>query len=250
MAMKTAISFLQGLQGKSGTIKAPKATEALEDEIYSLRRKNHESRHFIPRKALLELLQPAKIRAALVGHVPPHQLDEILGAVYPHGRLLFAILVRTRQIGVLPRFIERDQLQLQYGQLDQKLPLEERNLSSIIGQRPAQRFCEEQWEVIPPVFSPFSIQRFLAEPTTLPFLRQQVLGQGSFGQVYEVEIDPDHQLFQDAARKVRAIQVRIHVQNDDGRSSHTAVADYREVCSRLSEKTSLAKGPLVIGRPN
>ncbi|KAH6687213.1 kinase-like domain-containing protein [Plectosphaerella plurivora] len=86
--------------------------------------------------------------------------------------------------------------------LDHKLPFDVTVLSGIIGHEHAVPFWEKQWEFLPPVFSPFSIQRYLADTVKLPYLDQRPLMAGSFGEVFEVEIDPAHQRLRVTFKKV------------------------------------------------
>ena len=106
----------------------------------------------------------------------------------------FAILVYMQRPELIYEFIKHDNYQS--SQLDHKLPLDMERLKMILleGKR-AEEFFEEQWRFAIPVFSDSVLPRILPGKTILPFLEQQTLGSGSFGEVYTVIVPPSHQRF-------------------------------------------------------
>jgi hypothetical protein len=59
----------------------------------------------------------------------------------------------------------------------------------------ADLFYEKQWEFTAPIFAPFVLRRSLEYETILPFIKEEKLGSGGFGDVYLLDIDPGHQVF-------------------------------------------------------
>lgn len=172
----------------------------LQKAIQQLRRKNYQSRYFVPRKALLNLLQREVVMAALKDKIPPRYLGDVTDSVYRNGLLTFAILGVINGLEYITKLIEQDQLQR--GQLDYKLPYDEGYLQGIIGDFHSEQFVERQWEFIAPVFSPFVVQRHLADDMILPFMKEKRIGRGSFGLVYHVTIDADHQEWDNPSTEV------------------------------------------------
>lgn len=174
--------------------------DQLQRAIQQLRRKNYQSRYFVPRKALLNLLQRQTVEAVLKDKIPPRYLDDVTDSISHNGFLTFAILVVINGVEDITKLIEQDQLQR--GQLDYKLPYDLGYLQGIIGEFRGEQFVERQWEFVAPVFSPFVVQRRLADDTVLPFIKEKPIARGSFGQVYHVTIDSEHQEWDNPSTEV------------------------------------------------
>lgn len=174
--------------------------EPLEREIYGLRRKNKETRPFVPHAALLKVLTKDRVREVLNTVMPAHSVDEAFHRIFPRGVLVLAILFQTQKVRLVSRFIEHNQLRSV--QLDCRLPFSKETLRQFMEEYSAERFYETQWEFIAPVFSPFIIPRQLDDHVTMPFEEVRKLGAGSFGQVSHVTIHPDHQSFPQGCSEV------------------------------------------------
>jgi hypothetical protein len=167
--------------------------EKLQDSINELRSKNYQSRFFIPQEALLQLMQRDNIREALNTTIENYRLDEVVESIFRGARKIFAILLLNGHTRYIVKFIASDQLQS--SQLDSKLPFDLEQLQSLIGAGHGSLFYDKQWEFTAPIFTPFVLRRSLHYDTILPFLGERRVGSGGFGDVYLLEIDPNHQKF-------------------------------------------------------
>lgn len=165
----------------------------LRDSINDLRRKNYQSRSFIPQETLFRLLQRTRIREALVDKNECYELGELVDIIFNGARKIFAILVLNCHERYITKFIEGDQLQS--SQLDHRLPFHLEQLQTLMSRGHANLFYEKQWEFTAPIFAPFVLRRSLEYETILPFIREEKLGSGGFGDVYLLDIDPGHQVF-------------------------------------------------------
>ena len=83
--------------------------------------------------------------------------------------------------------------QLQKVGIDSKLPYSSRaDLEKILPKIDAVDFFERQWEFTAPVFRRRSGHRCLYERTIFPFLESQILGEGSYGNVYKETLHASH----------------------------------------------------------
>ncbi|KAF4335478.1 kinesin [Fusarium beomiforme] len=163
----------------------------LKSDIKRLRRKNASQQWYIPERALLEFMTEDAINNTLAkSSVPSHQHAETLQRILEGGRRIYAILVLLDFYQYLTNFIEGDQLD------DGKLPftLETLSHSLEIPSEDAKDFEDKQWELIAPVFRRGTLNRRLEQSFVLPFNQDKRIGKGAFGTVYEVVLDPDHQI--------------------------------------------------------
>ncbi|KAL4966989.1 kinase-like domain-containing protein [Aspergillus stella-maris] len=128
------------------------------------------------------------IRKALV-ETPPYQRKEIVQRISQQGRKIFGILVLLGLSSRVTDFIESRQL------YDERLPFRQDVLIQDVGlaEDEASDFHERQWELTAPVFSHGTLHQNVADNTVMPFVVDKEIGQGSFGHVYQVSIDLDHQ---------------------------------------------------------
>lgn len=172
----------------------------LKERIDSLERKNVHSRYFVPHRDLHEVLTRDAIHEALQDStVPGWRLKETIENVMNGGRRIFAILVLMDEVDSICKFIGNDQLEPV--QLDSKLPYEIPSLEKILSQATAKNFYKKQWKFSAPTFSRTILPRFLHNDTILPFLKDQYVGAGSFGTVFEIEVDPAHQRFDNISQQ-------------------------------------------------
>jgi len=183
----------------------------LYDSIYSLRCKNHQSQCFVPRQSLFELLQQETIENALRETTPSQQLGELVQTILRGGRLIFSILIAINHVDYMIKFVERDQLQL--SQLDDKLPYDLKTLETIMQEAHALQFYDIQWVYIAPTFMPFVLRRHLADDIILPFLSEEFISCGGFGDVYRIAIDPKHQKFDDSNFELVRKDLKPHPQD-------------------------------------
>lgn len=169
------------------------ASHELRNQIRSLRRNCATPEgSFIPQRLLYRLLTRAIISVALrQAGISALQIDDLAIKIYKGGQKVFAILVLLKgEESKIANFITHDQFA--QSQLDFKLPFSLELLNTIIPDI-ADEFFETQWEFVAPVFSRGVIHRELHDRTKLPFLQNTEIGSGGFGDVYEIQLDPDHQ---------------------------------------------------------
>ncbi|KAF2809499.1 kinase-like protein [Mytilinidion resinicola] len=150
-----------------------------------------DEREFIPRQALFELLTPENVRKE-IDNVPAisfYHKDKVVDWVVTKGRKVFAILVllKNEQRWLLS-FIEHDQ----FAQMDERLPFPLTFLQSTVPDI-AKEFYNRQWEFVSPVLSRNVMHRSFPSRIRLPFIKNKLFDKGGFGDVYEIELHPDHQ---------------------------------------------------------
>jgi hypothetical protein len=156
------------------------------------KRKNYQNEPYIPDGALASILNLETVKEILqetsLRHDQVHELSQI---VLSGGIKTFSILLLVGQLERILALVEDDQMQSR--DLDQRLPLSLEKLLTLLGDaNAAAGFYNQQWPFIAPVFSRSSLPRVLNKKTILPFINQSCIGEGGFGQVYKVTIDPSH----------------------------------------------------------
>jgi hypothetical protein len=144
-------------------------------------------RSYIPHNSLKRLLKQGIIQSALKGHVNSYQLEQIEEKVIRDGVKIFAVLVLADDVASILRFIEEDLLQ------DVRLPFELSVLEDKVSLPSSQKFFKHQWEVSSPQFFRGTLTRSLDKRTLLPFVKDDRIAEGGFGDIYEIEFHPDHQ---------------------------------------------------------
>ena len=138
------------------------------------------------------------LRKAIVEQFPPQRVAEIVDHVQSGGHKIFAILILMKQCGFFDKFIQ-DRL-YSSADIDSLLPYEERDLlPKFSNSQLALDFFQKQWSFIAPVFSDSVFKAELRSEVVLPFLRDDFLESGGFGDVYDVEIESSHQRFSDTS---------------------------------------------------
>ena len=174
--------------------------DALRGEIRALRCQNIERRHFIPQEALYTVLSLENVRTVLKDQgIEKEQLEELAQNITQGKRAIFAILVCIRQVRPILKFVEIDRFQHQPSHLDHKLPLSKEDLGKLLLAPVAEEFHEQQWEFIAPMFSRSTLPRYLDHDIILPFLQEEIVGQGGFGVIYKVLLHDDQQHFFDTS---------------------------------------------------
>ena len=180
----------------------------LRAQIHELRCRNVDGRYFVPNRALREVItEQAVLTAVEACGILPGRQEDIVKRVPQSGRRLFAILtLLNRQILIL-KFIENDQLIPR--PLDSSLPFSLSTLQEMLTRADADDFFEKQWEFTVPILrSSRRGHRILNDYTIFPFMQSILLGEGGFGEVFELEVHPDHGAFVGMPpNQVRIVQI-------------------------------------------
>lgn len=152
-------------------------------------------RHYIPQLSLEKVMTRGAIRSALRdAGTELYQLEEITEEISRDGVRIFAILVLTDQAAFITRIIEAGELH------DQRLPFSLDLLHEQLSLPFAIDFHNTQWELIAPTFSHGTIDKLFNDKSILPFTKDEYIGSGAFGVVYQIELDHSHQQLDDQFR--------------------------------------------------
>ncbi|KAH8745429.1 kinase-like domain-containing protein [Hyaloscypha sp. PMI_1271] len=171
-----------------------KVIEDLRCDVYD--NNDEQKLKFIPRQSLFTSLTSDLVQKAIeaVPDIPFYLQTYTVDWIMTKGRRIFAILVlldnRERWIS---DFIKHDR----FGDapMDERLPFSLEFLQSNIPDI-ANEFYNQQWEFVSPVLSRNIMHRVLPAGVRLPFIYNQFIARGAFGDVYEIELHPDHQTSQ------------------------------------------------------
>lgn len=164
----------------------------IEERIQDLQIKNFESAYFVPTEKVEEVLTKGAIQEIVIScGIEVQKREETVSIIQAGARKILAILILMRKEGLIRSFIEHDQFQTE--KLDAKLPVSELWLQTLIGEKPAKKFCQTQWMFIAPFFRNDLSHRTLENDIVLPFTSSRHIGSGAFGTVSEVTLDPAHQ---------------------------------------------------------
>ncbi|KAL3461679.1 hypothetical protein BJX64DRAFT_152529 [Aspergillus heterothallicus] len=160
----------------------------LKAQIRKIRRRNAARHWYIPEALFLQVATDELIRQALA-ETPSYQREETVARISQHGKKIFGILVLLDLAARVSKFIEASELR------DERLPFKLVVLVQDVGlsEDEANDFHERQWELTAPVFFRGTLHTNMTDYTVMPFEKDEELGQGSFGLVYKVSLDPDHQ---------------------------------------------------------
>ncbi|KAI0890841.1 kinase-like domain-containing protein [Annulohypoxylon nitens] len=165
---------------EDGSIPLKKALELLE-------RENADHRPYIPLRLFYKHTSKQAIyRSIEIPSIPKVQREEVTERIFQDGRKILATLILIDRVDLVLEFIQHVQLQ------DLKLPFELKVLETFIPHDAAKRFYKEQWMFLSPVFSLGTLTDTVQGQMALPYLRDKRIGEGSFGTVYEIEVDQDH----------------------------------------------------------
>ena len=174
------------------------------DRLYNLvfdcwtRNRNVNLEYFVSGQDLRDHMTPEYLRDAVDEVFPPWHVDDVLNGINRGGHKTFAILVLIKQPKQIIKFIEKVQY-LSYG-IDRLLPLDEGKLLDILSERPqVVEFDQKQWGFTAPVFFDSLFPTAFQLKAVLPFLQEEELGHGGFGDVYSIQIEPTYQRFKDTA---------------------------------------------------
>jgi hypothetical protein len=123
-----------------------------------------------------------------------YRVEELARVIVTGARKTFAVLVFIGCPEAIISFIQDDPLQPDY--LDRKLPLQLDKLAALLDDAVlAAQFYGKQWEFLAPVFSTTSLPRQFDKKTILPFLSMEPKGEGGFGEIFKITIEPSHHSF-------------------------------------------------------
>lgn len=158
--------------------------------LKQLRVQNADRRWFIPGLCLHDVLTGTTIRQTLLAaKIQPHMVDEVVEHVLGHGIRIFGILVLIEQAAATVKFMEEGEL------TDHRLPFNRSTLGKLLQDTDlaVADFEECQWELIAPKFLRGTVHRSLSADFVLPFMKDELMGQGAFGMVYEIMLHPKNQ---------------------------------------------------------
>ncbi|KAF2805713.1 uncharacterized protein BDZ99DRAFT_395569 [Mytilinidion resinicola] len=197
-----------------GTDKFIPGTTAQEDELFSNTLYSHirhsvfdsSVRKFLPEGTLDMILNRDSVFEAMEVEGPNVDDESLADFVLAYARRVFAISI---YIGLEDAKLRKAMLLCkEHGINDRKLPIAYTQdvslnvlarLENSVDQkrriwnlRRINKFCEEQWSFLAPVFSTAIFNHDLHPNAVLPFTRKHDIVNGSFGQVYKYEIHPHH----------------------------------------------------------
>ncbi|KAK6352409.1 hypothetical protein TWF730_009236 [Orbilia blumenaviensis] len=193
---------------------------------------NGGKRRFMPFQLFRSVLTPEKIEASILDiegfNMEFFEKNDVIKWVTSHGRRIFGILVLLGgKEHFITKFIGRD---FQGTKFDEKLPFSIAELEDIAPEI-AEEFYERQWEFVSPVWSKNAMHRELPSDVRLPFTKNERLGQGGFGVVYEITLHPQHQrmaLFPEnkgqkiVRKEFKSAAPRLYNESGPGSRSNTA----------------------------
>lgn len=162
------------------------------EELEALEIYNYERKTFVPYEALKSHLTLAKTETIVSelsrdGKIQVYQRQEILTSIHSNGLRLFATLLTFSRPELIVDFIKHDHFTR--CQLDSRLPLQKSSLKPILkDDNLCNRFDKHQWKFIPPFFRIDQSHRELEDDARLPFEKCRRLGDGGFGEVYEMTL--------------------------------------------------------------
>lgn len=160
----------------------------LKAQIESLYRYGQKEKPYVPFLSLCDLLDHDRVVSELkVTSCEPERLQEIARAIIPAAVRVFAILVLIDRVSLVKELITRDKLQ------DSLLPMKHVDLERW-GNMFAAEFRDKQCIFLGAVFSRNTICRHIDDEIPLPILKNECIGKGAFGTVYEIELDPQNQI--------------------------------------------------------
>lgn len=148
---------------------------------------------FISPKSLADTMQEQWVRRALQHYAIEFQdVDELAIIILRQALKVFGILILTDNVQLLGKFYSHGILH------DDKLPLNDSMLGVLIpengGNAKHRRgdILNEQWKFLAPSFSPSVLHQEFKDEIILPFIKNDHIGRGTFGDVYKIEIHRDY----------------------------------------------------------
>lgn len=184
-------------------------------EIGALRQKSLSlhggSRRFVPYTRLLDVLTENAIRSVIstIADIREDERGLFVSLIREKIPRIFAILVYNKHETWLPTFLHRQEY-------DSRLFFSESSLD-FLPCDVKDAFLERQWEFIPVVLEKGALHRELHSDYILPFLEDTKIGEGGFGDVFKVRLDPKCQLL-------------VTVSDEQVRKTHRHKSGWAESC--------------------
>ena len=167
--------------------------DILRDKIAQLRTKSTDERYFISRHDIHTLLTNHIITEAIKecvqeDYVQPHQEPYVVDRIASEGKIVFGILIWKKWLHKLMKCIEHDAL-------DSKLPLEDTRAEEVLENIGWDFARNAQWEFLPRMLTDemSGVHNRFRKEEILPYIGENKLGEGSFGDVFEVSVLPSSQ---------------------------------------------------------
>ena len=167
--------------------------DTLRGKIAQLRTKSTDGRDFISRHDIYTLLTNHIIAEAIKeciqeDYVQPYQEPYVVDRIARDGKLVFGILIWKKWLYKLMKCIE-------HNALDSQLPLEETRANEILESIGWDFAHIAQWEFLPRMLTNemSGVHNRFRKEEILPYISEKNLGEGSFGDVFEVSVLPSSQ---------------------------------------------------------
>lgn len=173
----------------------------LRRKIYATERRNYAERSFYPNDLIRGVMTEDSIRNALLDNnptlgvrIPIEHVDSAVRGILQGAQRIFGILVLIRQASLITKFIESDNYQP--SGRDNGLPFPRSYLNKMFrDSNTSLEFFNKQWSFSAPIFSRTVFVRSLEKKTVLPFTINKRLGEGAFGEVFDINIPEGHYMF-------------------------------------------------------
>ena len=155
-------------------------------------RNSQQNLYFYPHQGVHELITPKAVYEILGNSaLKPYAIESAARYLFDiGGRRIFAILALIQRPHLILDFIKDDQLQR--GDPDHKLPFKKGQLKHLLPSPTSEEFWDKQWEFTAPFFSDSVFARVLPDEFVLPFLKEEDLGEGALGRVYNIQIEQSY----------------------------------------------------------
>jgi len=157
--------------------------------------------YFFPTFALVNALTPPRVLKVIADNerVKEHERNLLVSLILERIPKIFSILLYDGNQDYFLDFLHRQEF-------DSRLPFtDEKSLQSLKAAI-REKFMDRQWEFIPALLKKNELHRNLRDREILPYLKDEHLGSGGFGQVYKVTVCGSHQGLMDRDDK----EVRLH----------------------------------------
>jgi hypothetical protein len=156
--------------------------------------------YFFPTVALVNALTPSRVLKVIADNerVKEHERNLLVSLILEKIPKIFSILLFDGNQDYFLDFLYRQEF-------DSRLPFADQSLQHLKAAI-RQDFMERQWEFVPALLKKDELHRNLRDHEILPYLKDEYLGSGGFGQVYKVTVCGSHQGLLDTDDK----EVRLH----------------------------------------
>jgi hypothetical protein len=143
---------------------------------------------FFPTSALCDALTPARIHEVIKYNqdVEEHQRNLHVSLILEKLPKIFCILLYDCNERHFTDF-------LYHQEYDSRLPFTDEKTLHFLNGSVREKFMDRQWEFIPVLLKRHELHRRLRDREVLPFLEDEHLSNGGYGQVYKVKVCQSHQ---------------------------------------------------------